>query len=69
MSVCSEVGISVQVHPRTIVNIVYRHVRVCKVVDVCEVSIQCPYTDVTQCKQVHIFTEKWRGISIIWRPP
>ena len=51
MSVCSEVGISVQVHPRTIVNIVYsvyRHVRVgvCKVVDVCEVSIQCPYTDV-----------------------
>ena len=49
MSVCSEVGISVQVHLRTIVNIVYsvyRHVRVCKVVDVCEVSIQCPYTDV-----------------------
>ena len=46
MSVCSEVGISVQVHPRTIVNIVYRHVRVCKVVDFCEVSIQCPYTDV-----------------------
>ena len=42
MSVCSEVGISVQVLPRTIVSIVYsvyRHVRVCKVVDVCEVSI------------------------------
>ena len=46
MSVFSEVGISVQVHPRTIVNIVYRHVRVCKVVDFCEVSIQYPYTDV-----------------------
>ena len=46
MSVCSEVGINVQVHPRTIVDIVYRHVRVCKVVDVCEVYIQCPYTDV-----------------------
>ena len=49
MSVCSEVGISVQVHPRTIVNIVYSvysHVHVCRVVDVCEVSIQCPYTDV-----------------------
>ena len=49
MSVCSEVSISVQVHPCTIVNIVYsvyRHVRVCKVVDVFEVSIQCPYTDV-----------------------
>ena len=49
MSVCLEVSISVQVHPHTIVNIVYSvygHVRVCKVVDVCEVSIQCPYTDV-----------------------
>ena len=49
MSVYSEVGISMQVHPHTIVNIVYsvyRHVCVCKVVDVCEVSIQCPYTDV-----------------------
>ena len=49
MSVCSEVSISGRVHPRTIVNIVYsvhRHVRVSKVVDVCDVSIQCPYTDV-----------------------
>ena len=51
MSVCSEVSISECVHPRTIVNIVYsvhRHVRVSRVVDVCDVSIQiqCPYTDV-----------------------
>ena len=49
MSVCSEVSISVRVHPCTIVNIVYsvhRHVRLCKVVDVGDVSIQCPYTDV-----------------------
>ena len=47
MSVWSEVSISVRVHPCTIVNIVYsvhRHVRVCKVVDVCDVSIQYPYT-------------------------
>ena len=49
MSVCSEVSISGRVLPCTIVNIVYgvhKHVRVCKVVDVCDVSIQCPYTDV-----------------------
>ena len=49
MSVYSEVSISGRVHPRTIVNIVYsvhRYVRVCKVVNVCDVSIQCPYTDV-----------------------
>ena len=48
MSVCSEVSISVRVHPCTIVNIVYsvhRHVRVCKVVDDCDVSIQCPYME------------------------
>ena len=38
-----------RIYPRTIVNIVYsvhRHVRVSKVADVCDVSIQCPYTDV-----------------------
>ena len=49
MSVYSGVSISVRVHPFTIVNIVYsvhRHVRVCKVVDVCDVSIQCPYMDI-----------------------
>ena len=49
MSVCSEVSISGCVHPRTIVNIVYSvhiHVRVSRVVDVCDVSIQYPYTDV-----------------------
>ena len=49
MSVCYEVSISGRVHPRTIVNNEYsvnRHVRVSRVVDVCDVSIQCPYTDV-----------------------
>ena len=84
MSVCSEVSISVQVHghPRTIVNIlysVYKHVRVRKVVDVCEVSIQCPYTDVivfamymTRAVNIvysssHDYTVPIYGYDILWR--
>ena len=65
MSVCSEVSISGRVHPRTIVNIVYsvhRHVRVSRVVDVCDVSIQCPYTDV-----IVFAMYMTRAVNIVYR--
>ena len=84
MSVYSEVSICVRVHPFTIVNIVYsvhRHVRVCKVVDVCDVSIQCPYMDIivllfvvymTRAVNIvysssHDYTVPIYGYDILWR--
>ena len=54
-----------RVHSRTIVNIVYsvhRHVRVSRVVDVCDVSIQCPYTDV-----IVFAMYMTRAVNIVYR--